>query len=338
MEAMLRTIREKEPIRPSARISTLAAAEQTTVAQQRQTEVPKLINLVRGDLDWIVMKCLEKDRARRYETASSLALDIQRHLSEEPVSAVAPGIGYRLGKFVRRNKTALSVTAALAILSGALLISMILLFNEWHAGKLSGINLNSNPEGAEVWRDGRRIGTTPLQMAGVPTGDFTFSLVLANYESFTNTTVMVPRKQMSHFTFLRRLQIAGTNAVSGGNTNLQELVASVPQSVVVLSIQGFVEVAKKGSPEWKLAQTNMVLHMGDQVRTGAKSGATLRLSDLNVVRISELTQLEIQTSDTNKLEKPTLQLKKGLIDFFHRERSSNSPPITTPAARVGIQG
>ena len=76
LEEMRRIIREKEPARPSTKISTLGAEEQTTIAKRRQVEAPKLIHQVRGDLDWIVMKCLEKDRTRRYETANALALDI----------------------------------------------------------------------------------------------------------------------------------------------------------------------------------------------------------------------------------------------------------------------
>ena len=80
LDEMRRTIREKEPDRPSTRLSTMAEGELTTVAKHRHTEAPRLIHLVRGDLDWIVMKCLEKDRARRYETANGLASDIQRHL------------------------------------------------------------------------------------------------------------------------------------------------------------------------------------------------------------------------------------------------------------------
>ena len=79
-EEMRRTIREREPLRPSTRLSTLLEGEQATAARLRQTEPPKLVHLVRGDLDWIVMKCLEKDRARRYETANALAMDLQRHL------------------------------------------------------------------------------------------------------------------------------------------------------------------------------------------------------------------------------------------------------------------
>src|SRR5712692_6978397 len=104
LDEMRRTLREKEPDRPSTRVSTLGGDEVTTTAKRRGLEPPKLVNVLRGDLDWIVMKCLEKDRARRYETANALASDIQRHLSHEPVVACPPGKIYRLQKMVRRNR------------------------------------------------------------------------------------------------------------------------------------------------------------------------------------------------------------------------------------------
>ena len=116
LEEMRRMIREQEPARPSTRISTLDAAERTTVANRRQAEPASLSRLVRGDLDWIVMKCLEKERGRRYETANSLAEDIERHLKLEPVNAAAPGALYRFRKFVRRNKTGLGMASLLAVL------------------------------------------------------------------------------------------------------------------------------------------------------------------------------------------------------------------------------
>ena len=114
-----RIIREREPERPSTRLSTMMEGELTTTAGHRGTEAPKLIHLVRGDLDWIVMKALEKDRARRYETANGLAADIRRHLDNEPVNARPPSGFYRFQKMVRRNKLAFSaasaVVAALAV-------------------------------------------------------------------------------------------------------------------------------------------------------------------------------------------------------------------------------
>jgi serine/threonine protein kinase len=131
MEEMLRTIRKQEPARPSARLSTLAANEQTTVAQQRQTEAPKLMQLLRGDLDGIAMKCLEKDRARRYETANGLAADVHRHLTNEPVLARPPGNLYRFRKTVRRHKLAFAAAGAvLASLILGLAATTIMFFKE----------------------------------------------------------------------------------------------------------------------------------------------------------------------------------------------------------------
>jgi serine/threonine protein kinase/WD40 repeat protein len=116
LDEVRRTIREQEPLRPSTKLRGLHPDEQTTIAQRRLTEPPRLIHRVRGDLDWIVMKCLEKDRRRRYETADGLAMDIERHLRHEPVSAAAPDALYRTRKFLRRNKAALSVAGALVLL------------------------------------------------------------------------------------------------------------------------------------------------------------------------------------------------------------------------------
>jgi eukaryotic-like serine/threonine-protein kinase len=109
-----RTIREKEPIRPSTRLETMIAAELTTTAQERHTEAPKLIHLLRGDLDWVVMKCLEKDRARRYDTATGLATDVQRYLTDEPVLARPPSNLYRLQKLLHRHRGVVAATAAIA--------------------------------------------------------------------------------------------------------------------------------------------------------------------------------------------------------------------------------
>ena len=107
MLEVLRLIREEEPPRPSTRLST--TDELPSVAANRGLEPKKLSGLVRGELDWIVMKALEKDRNRRYETANGFAMDVQRYLADEPVQACPPSAWYRLRKFARRNKTALAV-------------------------------------------------------------------------------------------------------------------------------------------------------------------------------------------------------------------------------------
>src|SRR5205085_6936420 len=111
LDALRRMIRETEPARPSTRVSTLRGEELTTTARRRGLEAPKLIEQLRGDLDWIVMKCLEKDRARRYDTAHGLARDVERHLNDEPVVARPPSTTYRVQKFVRRNKVIVGAMA-----------------------------------------------------------------------------------------------------------------------------------------------------------------------------------------------------------------------------------
>src|SRR4029077_15763152 len=104
LDEIRRVIREQEPVRPSTRLSKLTAAELTTGAQHRKSEPPKLIRTVCGDLDWIVMKAMEKDRTRRYETANGLAMDVKRYLGGEAVSARPPSRLYKFQKIFLRNK------------------------------------------------------------------------------------------------------------------------------------------------------------------------------------------------------------------------------------------
>jgi WD40 repeat protein/serine/threonine protein kinase len=112
---MQRIILEEEPERPSTRLSTLQGERRDVVAKNRGASELALGRNFAGDLDWIVMKCLEKDRARRYETANGLARDLERHLDNEPVSARPPSPGYRFQKFVRRNKLAVSAATAVTV-------------------------------------------------------------------------------------------------------------------------------------------------------------------------------------------------------------------------------
>jgi len=120
-DEMLRIIREEEPVAPSTKLSssnTLPA-----IAANRQTEPTRLSKAMRGELDWIVMKALEKDRARRYETASGLAADVERYLRDEPVQACPPSVGYRFRKFAGRNKGVLTATLmiAFALVAGTIM-------------------------------------------------------------------------------------------------------------------------------------------------------------------------------------------------------------------------
>src|SRR4029434_9633441 len=114
-DEMRRVVREQHPAKPSTALHKLAPNVLTDVALNRQREPPRLIHALRGDLDWIVMKALEKDRARRYETANGFARDVQRHLRGEPFVARPPSGMYRFGRLVRRNQLLFAATGAVTV-------------------------------------------------------------------------------------------------------------------------------------------------------------------------------------------------------------------------------
>jgi len=113
-DELIRIIREEEPPKPSTRLS-YSTDVLPTIAAHRKTEPARLSRMLRGDLDWITMKALEKDRTRRYESASALARDIERYLADEPVEARPPSVGYRCRKLILRNKVALAAAALVAV-------------------------------------------------------------------------------------------------------------------------------------------------------------------------------------------------------------------------------
>jgi serine/threonine protein kinase len=113
LDEVLRIVRDEEPPRPSQRLST--SQSRATIAATRQSDPGKLSQLLRGELDWIVMKALEKDRARRYETANGLARDVQRYLAGDAVEACPPTLGYRLRKLYRRNRAAVLTAGAFVL-------------------------------------------------------------------------------------------------------------------------------------------------------------------------------------------------------------------------------
>ncbi|MCP5523334.1 MAG: protein kinase [Verrucomicrobiales bacterium] len=134
LDAMRRTIREQEPAKPSTKLAALAREDQTTTARRRSVDTGRLLRLLQGDLDWIVMKCLEKDRTRRYETANGLAADLKRHLENEPVVARPPSTIYRLRKAWRRNQV-VCTAGALVIL--ALAVGLTLAIIAFHRASVA---------------------------------------------------------------------------------------------------------------------------------------------------------------------------------------------------------
>jgi serine/threonine protein kinase/Tol biopolymer transport system component len=128
---MQRVIREQEPPKPSTKLSTLGETL-TDIAKYRGSTPDMLTKAIRGDLDWIVMKSLEKDRSRRYETANSLALDIRHHLENEPVMARSPGTTYRLQKFLRRHRSQTIAALAMFIIAFA----AVVILSMWNQDRL----------------------------------------------------------------------------------------------------------------------------------------------------------------------------------------------------------
>jgi len=133
IDQMRKIIREQEPPKPSTKFATLQMAEQSTTATRHATDSPRLISLLRGDLDWIVMKCLEKKRTRRYDTANGLALDVNRHLSNEPVVARPPTVAYQLQKAWLRNKVV--YTAGCMVVASLVIGISLSAWQTWEATK-----------------------------------------------------------------------------------------------------------------------------------------------------------------------------------------------------------
>ncbi len=133
IDAMRKTIREKEPQRPSTRLSTMLGDALAATANSHGSDAVRLLKLIRGDLDWIVMKCLEKDRTRRYETANGLAADLKRHLDNEPVVARPPSAAYKFQKAYRRNRLAFTAAATVFV---SLVIALAFI---WVAARREGL-------------------------------------------------------------------------------------------------------------------------------------------------------------------------------------------------------
>ena len=137
-----RRIREEEPARPSSRLSTLGG-DLPSLAKARGTNPTKLTQELRGDLDWIVMKAMDKDRTRRYETPTELSADLHRHLLNEPVSASPPSTMYRIRKFVRRHTVGVSFAAVVVVLLAALGVTMVI-----QAGRIAQERDRANEQAA----------------------------------------------------------------------------------------------------------------------------------------------------------------------------------------------
>jgi eukaryotic-like serine/threonine-protein kinase len=207
---MQRYIREVDPPLPSARVSTLAGTE-SKIAMQRRTVFRQLQSLLSGDLDSVVMKCLEKDRARRYDTAAGLAADLSRYLLDEPVSAVPPSRLYRIHKYVRRHRTAVAVVAivALSLIAGTA-ISTYGLLREAQQRKIADLRRDeADHQRAEAERQRSRAETRFADVRQLA-NDFVFKFD----DALVNVAGATPARKMLADTALQYLDSLSRDAGS----------------------------------------------------------------------------------------------------------------------------
>jgi serine/threonine protein kinase len=164
LDKMRQTLRERDPVRPSLLLTSMNSKDLTMMAELRHEEAPRLISSLRGDLDWIVMKALEKDRQRRYETANALALDVRRYLNDEPVLARPPSSWYRLRKQFQRNKVVyVSGTAVVLSLMVGFGVSTRMFIREREA-RLEQARLHQQTEEARMEAERARANETQLRL------------------------------------------------------------------------------------------------------------------------------------------------------------------------------
>ena len=198
LDEFRRIVREVEPQRPSVRISTLNAGRQSTLALQRGSDRRKVNDSLKSELDWIVMKALEKDRNRRYESASDLADDVQRYLDDEPVAACPPSTSYRVWKFVRHNQAVLATAAIiLTILVAATAVSMWLAISATRAEHLADERLNTERKAVQRMQtalDAERLALSREQ----ETQERVYPLNIANASRlFDNASLSAARDLLS---------------------------------------------------------------------------------------------------------------------------------------------
>jgi eukaryotic-like serine/threonine-protein kinase len=255
LDALRRIIREQDPERPSTKLSTMMEGELSTAARHRHIEAVKLIQLLRGDLDWIVMKALEKDRGRRYETANGLARDVQRYLVDEPVVARPPSRLYRLQKLARRNKLFFAAAGAVA---AALIIGLA--GSTWEYLKERDARQRAVTEAAkasavsELLQDMIGSGDPDFQKGS----DYTVRQLLDDYSvGLTNQLAGQPEveatlRQVMGWTYYR------LGVLSKAETNLQRAVAlrhiaRVPPSTNSLLTQHFLARLLLTQRKWEEA-------------------------------------------------------------------------------------
>jgi serine/threonine protein kinase/tetratricopeptide (TPR) repeat protein len=349
LDEMRRIIREEEPPRPSTRIGTLAADGAGSVSAQRGSDPRRLSRTVRGELDWIVMRCLEKDRTRRYETANALVRDVQRYLANEPIEACPPSTAYRLRKLVRRHRGAM-VAASLLLVTlvggiigttwGFVRAERRLAQNERNnallASILEGIDPNPDKRRAASLRValGRQLEQGASQLEGDSVADAVAAATLQDTLGCTLRNLGYPEKAIvplrsAHATLTaelgpeddRTIRVANDLAVSYLHASRPELAVPLLESVAQFHRQRLGE-----------AHEDVLIHMGNLGDAYALAG---RLDE--AVPLLERT-LEAQRSARGLDDLHTLAVAMNLARAYRKQdRYAESISLGKEALRQHLQ-
>jgi serine/threonine protein kinase len=334
LEGIRRIIREQDPPRPSTRFSLLDPGTQTTIAKRRHTAPTNLIHLVRGDLDWIILKTLEKDRTRRYESAASLAEEVAHFLKHEPIAARPRRPLYTFQKFARRHASALASVSIITLLASGLIVSLLHRPSTLPPPNYGALEIETVPRGAnaEVWLDGKRVGTTPFSAAHLSPGKHVCLLQSSAYDAFEDSVIIGVGERLRFLAPLRERSQAAPPSREA--TNVSTFVATVPATSVckLLAMEGAVECCTGTTPDWFPATPGTELKPGDRIRTGKLSRALLQLFDGSSVRLYELTEVTIESPKA-------MDIQNGRFYFFNRETgATNGILLRTPTVNARIRG
>ena len=330
LDGIRRIIREQDPPRPSTRFSLLDAKKQTTIAKHRHTEPPQLIRFMRGDLDWIILKTLEKDRTKRYETANALADEVSHFLKSEPIIARPPSSVYRLQKFARRHAATLAAGSAISLLALALVFTVLHRTRTPLPPQFGELEIQTEPGGVEVWLRGQRVGVTPFKAAKLTPGEYYCLLQSSNYAPSETTIQIVPGRQCQLLAYLKESKPlpSGTRP----DASVDTFIATVPPNSrsTILTVKGNVESQARGTTNWVTAYPGLVLQPGDRVRTWPNSQAAVRLFD-SIMRVRESSLFQLEPTYADVLQGSFIFYQKG-------GPTTNGLQIRTPSAIARIGG
>jgi eukaryotic-like serine/threonine-protein kinase len=304
MLEMLRVIREVEPPKPSTRLSTLA--DSSSVAANRGLEPKKLSGLVRGELDWIVMKALEKDRRRRYETASGLADDVRRHLNDEPVMAGPPSSLYRLRKLARRNRAGMAtaaIVAAALVLGAAVATWQAIRATRAESNAIRSLNEKEEARADEVRQ--RAIALNNEQTALAREAETKAVLDFVENKVFAAARPEGVDGGLGHAVSLRKAVEAALPFVAGSFTD-QPLIEARLRMTLGKSFEDLGE-AKIASQQYEAARAIYTTHRGPEHPDTLAAMHSLADSYIDIGR----------QADALKLAEATLALRKTNLGPKH---------------------